>query len=299
LSADAPIDRPLDRRFLIRGGAVLAGAAGATALGAALAPTRADAADGDNVVLGQENEAATTTSIRIDGTGGGADPTLALRNAGGPQLALVAPAQDYDGPLDVGEIANTKAGPNIGVDYGDGVATTFLATGVDLTNAYPIPAARLLDTRSASGRASVVGGSAAPFDAAGRLKAGAYIDVAIAATEDVALIGVFLNLTAFESTAGGFLEIYTPGTRPNRPTLRYPKNVAVANQAFIGPGVAGGSYRVRIYASQPTRVLLDLTGAITGFPPSSGATVAAAPARRLAARQAKQRDRLVRSIRTV
>jgi hypothetical protein len=298
LSTEAPLDRPLDRRFLIRGGAVLAGAAGVTAIGAALAPTRADAADGGNVVLGQVNDSTTATTLRIDNPGGGPDPALALQNAGGPQLALLAPAQDYDGPLDVGEIANTKAGPNIGVDYGDGAVTTFLATGVDLTNAYPIPAARLLDTRSASGRASVVGSSRAPFDSAGRLKAGAYVDVAIAATEDVALVGVFLNLTAFESTAGGFLEVYTPGTRPNRPTLRYQRNVAVANHAFIGPGTAGSSYRVRIYASQPTQVLLDLVGAITGFPPSGGATTAA-PARRLLARQAKQRDRLVKSIRSV
>ena len=299
MTTDAPLDRPLDRRFLIRGGAVLAGAAGVTAIGAALAPTKADAADGGNVVLGQVNDAMTTTTVRIDSPGGGPDAALTLQNANGPSLALQPLDQDWDGALDVGEIANTEAGPNIGVDYGDGPVTTFLATGVDLTNAYPIPAARLLDTRSASGRSSVVRSSAAPFDSAGRLKAGAYIDVAVAATEDVALVGLFLNLTAFESTAGGFLEIFTPGTRPNRPTLRYQKAVAVANQAFVGPGVYKDAYVVRIYASQPTRVLLDLTGAITGFPPSAGATVAAAPARRLAARQAKQRDRLVKSIRSV
>jgi hypothetical protein len=299
LTTDAPLDRPLDRRFLIRGGAALAGAAGVTAIGAALAPTKADAADGDPVSLGGTNEATSTTTIQIDGNTGGADPTLALRNANGPSLALQPLDQDWDGALDVGEIVNTEAGPNIGVDYGDGPVTTFLATGVDLTNAYPIPAARLLDTRFASGRSSVVRSSTAPFDSAGRLKAGAFLDVAIAETQDVALIGVFLNLTAFESTAGGFLEVYAPGTRPNRPTLRYQKNVAVANQAFIGPGVFSGAFVVRIYASQPTRVLLDLTGAITGFPPSGAATTAAAPARRLAARQAKQRDRLAKSIRSV
>jgi hypothetical protein len=298
LSTDAPLDRPLDRRFLIRGGAVLAGAAGVTAIGAALAPTKADAADGGNVVLGQINDSLSTTTLRIDNPGGGADAALALQNTNGPSLALQPLDQNWDGALDVGEIANTEVGPNIGVDYGDGAVTTFLATGVDLTNTYPIPAERLLDTRSASGRARVVGSSSAPFDAVGRLKARAYVDVAIAGAEDVALVGVFLNLTAFESTAGGFLEIYTPGTRPNRPTLRYQRNVAVANHAFIGPEVAGGSYRVRIYASQPTQILLDLVGAITGFPPSGGAAIAAAPARRLAARQAKQRDRLVKSIRS-
>jgi len=39
LTTETPLDRPLDRRFLIRGGAVLAGAAGVTAIGAALAPS--------------------------------------------------------------------------------------------------------------------------------------------------------------------------------------------------------------------------------------------------------------------
>jgi len=276
---------------------VLAGAAGVSAIGAAIAPTKADAADGDNVVLGRVNDSTSTTTLRIDNPGGGSDPALALANADGPSLALQALDQDWDGSLGVGEIANTEAGPNIGVDYGDGAVTTFLATGTDLTNVYPLPAERLLDTRFASGRASVVGSSPAPFDSRGRLKNGAYIDVAVAATEDVALIGVFVNLTAFESTAGGYLEIFTPGTRPNRPTLRYQRNVAVANLAFIGPGVSRGSYTVRIFASQPTQVLLDLVGAVTGFPPSGPATTAA-PTRRLTARQAKQRDRLIKSIRS-
>jgi hypothetical protein len=289
----------LDRRFLIRGGAVLAGAAGVTAIGAAIAPTKADAADGDAVRLGLPNAATSTTEITIDGTAGGADATLTLKNANGPSLALQALDAKWDGSLRVGEIVNTELGPNIGVDYGAGAVTTFLATEADLPNIGPIPAERLLDTRSASSRAAIVGGSsAAPFDSAGRLKAGAYIDVAVAATDEVALIGVFLNLTAFESTAAGFLEIYTPGPRSNRPTLRYPRNVAVANFAFVGPEPGEEFYAVRIYASSPTRVLLDLVGAVTGFAPSGPAAAVAAPARRLAARQAKQRDRLVKSIRS-
>ena len=278
---------------------MLAGAAGASVIGAAIAPTRADAADGDNVTLGEVNDSASTTTLRIDNPGGGSDPTLALNNGNGPSLALQALDEDWDGTLDVGEIANTVVGPNIGVNYGDGTVTTFLATGTDLSNAYPLPAERLLDTRSASGRAAVVGSSPAPFDSRGRLKAGAYIDVAIAATEDVVLTGAFVNLTSFESTAAGLLEIYTPGARPNRPTLRYQRNVAVANSAFVGPGISGGNYTVRIYASSPTQVLLDLTGAVLGFPASGpGTAAAAAPARRALARQAKQRDRLIKSVRS-
>ena len=151
---------------------MLAGAAGASVIGAALAPTKADAADGDNLTLGEANEATSTTSIRIDGTAGGADAALSLRNADGPSLALQALSQEWDGPLKVGEIVNTDAGPSIGVDYGDGAVTTFLATGVDLANLYPVPAERLLDTRSATSRADQVvnASSASPFDSIGRLK---------------------------------------------------------------------------------------------------------------------------------
>ncbi len=113
------------------------------------------------------------------------DAALSLRNADGPSLALQALSEEWDGPLKVGEIVNTDAGPSIGVDYGDGAVTTFLATGVDLANLYPVPAERLLDTRSATSRADQVvnASSASPFDSIGRLKGGAYIDIAVAPVE--------------------------------------------------------------------------------------------------------------------
>lgn len=298
MSTEAPLDRPLDRRFLIRGGAVLAGAAGATVIGAALAPTKASAADGGNVVLGAANASESTTAITIDGTAGGPDATLTLNNANGPSLALEALPNDWDGALDVGEIANTGVGPNIGVDYGEGPVTTFLATGADLTNVYPLPAERLADTRSAAGRESVVNASSgAPFDSAGRLKGGQYIDVAVASTEEVALIGLFLNVTASRPLEGGYLETYTPGVRPVIPSITFQRLITVTNSILVAPGVLEDAYTVRIYTSKTTHVVLDLLGAITGFPPSGGAPAAqaGAPDRR-SARQAKQRERLARSI---
>lgn len=280
MTTDVPVDRPLDRRFLIRGGAVLAGAAGATALGAALAPTKADAIDGATVRLGAENnESETRTVIRIDGTVGGPDPTLVLRNANGPSLALQPLAETFDQPLDVGEIANTVFGPNIGIEYEGRAATTFLATGADLLSPFPVPPERVLDRT---------------------LAANAFVDVAIADTADTALAGVFLNVTALTPSAAGFLEVYTPGTRPGRPTVRYTRSVSVANSAFVAPGVgsSGTSYTVRVYTSEATRVLVELTGVVAGYPPASnaGGAVAGAAQRRVT-RQAKQRERLVTSIR--
>ncbi len=274
-----PSDRPLDRRFLIRGGAVLAGAAGATALGAALAP-KANAADGANVVLGAENNASETrTVITIDGTDGGPDPTLVLRNANGPSLALQPLPENFDRPLPVGQIANTVLGPQIGVDYGDGPATTFLATGADILSPFPLPPERVLDRT---------------------LAAGASVDVVVANAAKISLVGVFLNVTALSPRATGFLEVYTPGLRPQRPAVRYQRSVSAVNSAFVAPGVnaAGTSYTVRVYSSQTTRVLVEVTGVVAGYPPSINAAGAAAGvAQRRQTRQAKQRERLVQSIR--
>ena len=156
---------------------MLAGAAGASVIGAALSPTTAHAADDGPVILGANNAAGSPTSVTIGGATGSGNPTLTLNNANGPTLALEALPHGTDLSLGVGEIVNTVAGPQIGVDYGDGAFTTFVATGVDITNAYPIGAERVLDTRSAGSRSSdVVNGSSGPrFDSLGRLGAGKYI----------------------------------------------------------------------------------------------------------------------------
>lgn len=278
MSTDAPTDRPLDRRFLIRGGAVLAGAAGATALGAALAP-KAEAADGANVVLGAENNASETrTVITIDGQTGGPDPTLVLRNASGPSLALQALPVPFEQRLAVGQIANTVIGPFIGVDYGNGPATTFLATGADIPAPEPISPVRLLDST---------------------LAAGATADLTVSDTGGIDLTGVFLTVTALTPSATGFLEVYTPGNRPGRPQVRYQRSVATVNSAFVAPALntARTRYLVRVYTSQRCRVLVELSGVVaTYLPPLNAGGAGGGVAQRRATRQAKQRERLVKAI---
>jgi hypothetical protein len=276
---------------------MLAGAAGATVIGAALSPTKAHAADGGPVTLGATNEADTATSIRIGGLTGTAAPTLTLNNANGPTLALEALPQGTEIALGVGEIVNTAAGPEIGVDYGDGNFTTFLATGVDITNAYPIQAERVLDTRSATSRRDdVVNGSPGQrFDPLGRLAAKRYIDVAVARTEGLDMAGVYLNVTAARPSGGGYVEVYTPGPRRTIASITYQKHVTVTNSVFVAPAItADAYYTVRIYTTHATHVVVDVIGAVTGYPAES-ATPAAAPQRRQA-RQAKQRARLIRAI---
>lgn len=299
---DVQRDRLLDRRNLIRGGAVLAGAAGATALGAALSPTKASAADGDVVSLGGNNAATSPTRITIGAATGSASPALVLNNANGPSLALEALPLGTDISLGVGEIVNTVAGPQIGVDYGAGNVTTFLATGVDITNAYPVQAERVLDTRSATSRANdVVNGSSGPrFDSVGRLAAGKFIDVAVANADDLDLSGVFLNVTAFRPTGGGYVEVYTPGPRRALPSISFQRQITVTNSIFVAPSTSAPSsaantyYTVRVYTSRPTHLLIDILGAVIGYS-AAPATSTAAPDRRLQ-RQAKQRARLVKAI---
>lgn len=279
---------------------MLAGAAGASVLGAALAPTKANAADGDEIILGAANASTETTAITIDGTAGGPDATLTLNNANGPSLALQPLDENFGGPLGVGDIVNTEVGPNIGVDYGDGPAQTFLATGGDLTNVYPIPVERLLDLRTEPGRGSILNASSGtPLDAQGRLKAGQFIDIGVAPTEDLALFGLFLNVTVSRPLEGGYLETYTPGLRPAIPSITYQKLITVTNSILVGPGVyePENVYAVRIYTSKTTHVVLDMLGAITGFPPTGGSVAQnrVGPQRRLS-RQAKQRERLIKGI---
>jgi hypothetical protein len=299
---DVQRDRPLDRRHLIRGGAVLAGAAGATVIGAALSPTKANAADGGPVLLGGNNAATSSTRVTIGAATGSASPTLVLNNANGPSLALEALPQGTDISLGVGEIVNTVAGPQIGVDYGDGNFTTFVATGVDVTNAYPIQAERVLDTRSATSRQNdVVHGSSGPrFDSLGRLAGGKYIDVAVASTEGLDLAGVFLNVTAFRPTGGGYVEVYTPGPRRALPSITFQRQVTATNSIFVAPATSAPAsaantyYTVRVYTSHPTHVMVDILGAVTGYP-ATAASPSVAPDRRLQ-RQAKQRARLIKAI---
>ena len=127
-----PIERDLNRRFLLRGGAILAGAAGATAIGAALIPSAAQAADGQFAVVGQPNTSNLPTAFTIGAADGSESPTMSLTNTSGPSLLLPPTGPNYNGGLAVGEIAGTNDGLEIGVDVGLGAQTTWLATGLDL-----------------------------------------------------------------------------------------------------------------------------------------------------------------------
>lgn len=299
-------ERPVDRRLLLRGGAVLAGAAGVTVVGAALGPSAAQAADNSPLLAGKANAADNTTVLTIDGTAGGPAPALSLVNKNGPGLRLSSVPDTYNETLAVGDLAGSDLGPLVGVNYGDGPESTYLLTANDL--AYiPVPLAlaspiRLLDTRTPAGRAGIVlKSSTTATDSAGRLTAGSWIDVFVAdAGKDDDLSGLFVNLTVVSPVSGGFSAIYSGGARPNTSTINFQASVNLANGAFVAPAVYNGDFVVRIFTSGTTHVLLDLTGKVASTMGQPAALSASSGATRRAARQTKRasalKEKLTRSV---
>ncbi|MFP5283403.1 MAG: hypothetical protein ACLGIF_08135, partial [Actinomycetes bacterium] len=148
-------ERVLERRSLLRRGALVAGAAGAVAVASTTQVPEAAAADGDPLLLGQANAANETTTVTIDGTEGGSDPALTLVNAAGPALRLQPLPATWNGTLRVGDQASTPRGPVTAVNTGTEVVTDAVATLADI-DLLPQPIAftpeRALDTRSSRGR---------------------------------------------------------------------------------------------------------------------------------------------------
>ena len=298
MSDNNEVERPLDRRLLLRGGAVLAGAAGIAVAGAAMGPTAAHAADGDTAKLGEENASTQTTSLTIGGAAGSSSPALAVFNPSGPVLKLSPVGDGYNGNLKVGELAVTRQGPEIGVYGGPGglSQTTFLVTGLDLDQipvSVPIDPERILDTRNAKGREGIRTTSPGAVTANGQIKAGGYIDVAIAPSQFAGLAAVYVNVTAVTPTTNGVIVVYPPGDRPGTSTLNFVERQTIANSTFILTGVAEEDedwYVVRIYSNALTHVLLDLTGvSLLGITSTGSANAGTA-----SQRKAVKSDRMAR-----
>jgi len=269
---------------------VAAGAVAATAGGA----TKAEAATGQNAVLGLPNAADQITQIAYTGANVNT-ATLGLSHANsGPTLFLdPEPIEDWEGELEVGDVINTTEGPFVGRLIEGTVATDYLATGYDLALqpiVLPVDPTRLLDTRS--DRSNVVDASSAtPFDADSRLKASQWIDVAVEPADDFYTVeAAFFNLTATQSLSGGNLTAYPPGDRPNTSTLNFQKGLSIANGTFVALGQAGNTFVVRIYTTATVHVILDYTGICLREVP--GPAAAAGAARQRASRPRRSSRRL-------
>jgi hypothetical protein len=260
---DSTGKRIVGRRQLIRGAGVLGTAAVVTA---ATAPA-AHASDGDDLVLGQANQAGHTTALTVTA---GTSPTVTLVNGRGPQLHLTPSSDDYPA-LAVGDILNLSDGPLIGLDDGDdGVQTSFLVTAADLPyavpTAFPQDPQRLLDTRYASGRTAIARTSAGAINKAGQLVAGHWMDLFVGEQGvGYELYGVFFNVAVLSPLASGYLSVYLPsgGSSPSTSTAVFHTGVSISNGGLVGVEDYVDKWIVRIYSSQTTHVVLDLTGDIS------------------------------------
>jgi hypothetical protein len=278
VASDNHSDSAINRRHLLRGGTLAAAGAGAAVLASAVAPSTVFAADGDAVLLGADHEASTTTSLTLGGDLGSSDPTLALGNANGPALRLEPLPANWAGGLAVGDIATTPSGPLVGVENNGGATTTRLSTQLDLDdliNELPMtitfPPERLLDTRwGAVNDERILTTSASAIDAAYRLKSKAWLDLKLVESDQGFTVhSVFLKLTSVASLGNGYLTAYQPGPRPASSSANYVKGQILGSAAFVAVGIVDNNFAVRIYASQTTHVVVDVTGAvIQNLPPA-------------------------------
>jgi hypothetical protein len=291
-------EKALNRRNLLRGGAVLAGAAGATVIGSAMLPTAANAGV-NSVLIGVNNEGSATTGLTL--TPAGAAPALSLANAGGPSLRLapISVNEDMENALDIGDIVNTSYGPLIGVNYGGTKGHDILVTGNDL-NGLPRPLAiypqRLLDTRKPGGRERIIRKSSSDaLSSSGKLKGGHWIDVAIGpSASEFMLWGVFATAAVIDPAKNGYLIVYPPtDERPDTSNINYRAGANVSNAIFVPPGEFDDAYVIRIWTSQTTHLLFDLSGVVASqAEPMPDNKVGS----RRAERQAKQMARLTKSL---
>lgn len=294
-SSDDHTANTASRRSLLRGGALAAGAVVATVA----VPTPAQAADGDSVVLGAENEASTATTMRLSGAGAATSPSLSLANADGPALHLEASASWETPPvLALGQIANTILGPVIGVDhFAAGLITSYLATGVDLDDlptpyALPTPV-RLLDTRSAAKRGSILRASSHAFGRSHRLLPGQWMDIEVAVDDGAMDVpAAYLNVLAIPQS-GGYLSVYPPGPFPGTSTINFAAKRVTSGGAFVATGIVLGRHAVRVRASASCHVVVDLTGVtIKGSSPAPAVKANGHSARRSNAPATGRRSRL-------
>ena len=268
------------RRLLAKAGTVAATVAGAGAVSAAIA-SPAEAAPGQNLVIGQVNDGGTVTTALDNASVSNA--TLALANDGtatvsglkkaGAPLTLV-PNGDYVlGP--VGSLGVSTDGTlwSTGNDPASGAFADFVRTGSNSTIVYPFAPVRMLETRpeQAGGKAGILNPSV--LNAQGFLPAGQTLHLSL----DSLLVwgwAVFANITVIAGGQTGYLAAYPSGTPlPLASNVNFTPGQVVANFAAIGvgtygsPPAAGSALNaISIYVNAPAKVIIDIAGAVVNYP---------------------------------
>jgi len=278
------------RALLTRGGIVAAGVVGAGAVATAVAgPASAQATTA--VDMNTANDAGTSgTSTELDADND-TTPAFILNNTGIDAVTTDGTTIDYAGP-NLQLTPSTATGSAVSPSAAGGALTTtgagaftgalwfthdFGGTPADIVSApvhteatanvyAPLPSpVRIVDTRSASGRANIVNASG-NLNSAGQLKAGKTIYITLD-TQVFFAETVFANVTVTDTAAAGYLTIWSGAAgvaQPPTAAINYAKGQTLSN--FLASGVAEHSATVlnaiAIYTAATTHVILDLAGFI-------------------------------------
>ncbi|MEU8296950.1 hypothetical protein AB0C04_06660 [Micromonospora sp. NPDC048909] len=271
MSSSEP-DRSASRRSLLRKAAVTGGAAVAATAVTAVNATPAVAAPGDPVALGLPNSGGTTT---VTSTAQGGAATLAVKNSTGATVELKRGTSTT--PTLPGSLWSTRNG--LGVSGATGSSGTLgrydVLTTANATMLVPIPPTRILDTRSAAGRARLLEG-AGRVDAQGRVVAESFLVVHLAGIAEYA-DGMLGNITVANTEKGGFATVFGRGDLPNASTINWwSAGQLLSNGVITQLGdyqTANGDYYpdvVAIYVQKSaTAVILDVTGLLVWHPDSA------------------------------
>jgi hypothetical protein len=255
------------RRRLLRDAAVAG--AGLGGVGAAVvAATPASAATGQNIVLGQVNDAGDSpTSLSST-----APITLHLKNPSGSTLGLgdrgtyswpstalgvgtiQAPLQGY-GEL---EVERSAAAPRTGQLYNERIAVTTV----------PVTPTRVLDTRNSAGRAHIVYVAGSINNSTGVVAARSFLVVAL----DHMVRGgegVRMNVTVAKTGGRGYLTVWGRGNLPTAASLNWwGANMALSNTVMSQLGYWDDSHRdvIAIYNAVATAIVVDVQAFYVSVP---------------------------------
>jgi hypothetical protein len=283
--------RSLGRRALLtRGSVVAAGVVGAGAVATAVAgPASAQATTA--VDMNTANPAGTNLAqpTELDADNDTA-PAFILNNTGIDAVTTGTTTIDYAGP-NLQLTPNTAAGSAVSPSAIGGALTTtgsgtytgalwfthdFGGTPADIVsapvhteataNVYAqlLAAVRVLDTRSASGRANIVNPSG-NLNSAGQLESGKTIYINLD-NQVYYAEAVFANVTVTDPLEAGFLTIWSGATTlPVVSAIDYAKGETLCNFIASAVGELEESSTetlnvVAIYADKTTHVIMDLAG---------------------------------------
>jgi hypothetical protein len=269
-AADGAVER---RTALRRGAAVLAGVAGIGIAGA-VNGSAANAGAGDNLVLGQANDAGVAATSVNSNT---ADTTLELSNSGGSAPLRVAigtaSVPDTSQAGDVFSLDGIQDG-TVGIPVYTHISgddqffplAALIFTDQVANQPIPVIPTRVLDTRNANGRRQLINVPAGTLDSAGRVIGGRSVTLSL--NEQVASFGgVYANVVSTGSTAGGFLQIYPAEPRPGASTVNFAAGQTIANFSLTGLNFDDANgFTVKLFASVTSHVIVDVTAFAVGSP---------------------------------